>query len=183
LPAELDGAALREAIAAVLAERGPTLLLCDNFEQLDDEAAKTLEAWCRVAGNARVLTSSRRALGVVGETVFEIEPLGASESLQLFVERARAAGRPVEPDELDASAALVRDLDGIPLAIELARRARPRCVSGRASRAPRTRSRRSLSARRRWLSHAFARGRRPSIVGAPRTVRARCAGAVRVLCL
>jgi predicted ATPase len=120
LPAELDGAALRNAIASILSESGPTLLLCDNFEQLDDEAAKTLEVWCRVAPNARVLTSSRRALGVVGETVFEIEPLGAEESLQLFVERARAAGRPVEPDDLDASAALVKDLDGIPLAIELA---------------------------------------------------------------
>jgi tetratricopeptide (TPR) repeat protein len=55
---------------------------------------------------------------VTGEQEYRLEPLPAGDAATLFVERARAVGREIEPDE--AVDAICRRLDGLPLAIELA---------------------------------------------------------------
>ena len=94
----------------------------------------------RRAGGARrefaVLGSSREPLGVAGERVYPVPALSlpsepgsptaaqvaAMESVQLFVERAKAA-RPdfaLTDDNAPAVAAICRRVDGLPLAIELA---------------------------------------------------------------
>lgn len=128
-------AALAEHLGRALSRRGRTLLVLDNFEQLTDVADATLGRWARAAPRARFLVTSRVALGLVGEHLWPLHPLelpppdlrdaqklAAIESVDLFLRRARQL-RPdlvVRPDDLLAVADIVRRLDGIPLAIELA---------------------------------------------------------------
>ncbi len=129
-----------EAVGQALAGRGPLLLVLDNLEQVTEAAAAAVAAWLAVAPRLSVLATSRERLGVRGEVVHELGPLGlpgdadasdGCEAVRLFVERARAA-RPdfVAEREADAVAAIVQRLDGIPLAIELAA-ARARVLSPR----------------------------------------------------
>jgi predicted ATPase/serine/threonine protein kinase/Tfp pilus assembly protein PilF len=115
---------------AILA-RGETLLVLDNFEQVVSVAASTVGAWLAAAPQARFVVSSRELLRVADETVFEVPPLRTpkdardakgAEAVQLFIERARAVRKGWEPSEpeLAAIADIVKQLDGMPLAIELA---------------------------------------------------------------
>jgi predicted ATPase len=129
-----------ERIGGALAAAGAPLIVLDNCEQVAGEAARLFERWQRAAPEARFLATSRQRLGVVGERCFELGPLAlpaspddvsSSEAVQLFVERARL----VRPDyaltgeEAPVVAGIVRALDGLPLAIELAA-ARMRLMSG-----------------------------------------------------
>src|SRR5207248_3818484 len=67
------------------------------------------------------LVTSRERLRLEGESVVELGPLDAEhEGVPLFEARARAAGAAISHGDRPELAALVRDLDGIPLAIELA---------------------------------------------------------------
>jgi predicted ATPase len=134
---ELDVRAAAEDVGQALAHAGALLLVLDNFEQLPAAAALVVEHWCAVAAEACVIVTSRARLRVAGEVVVELLPLAvpspdatdpqeilASEAVALFRERASAAGGhgAARADAVDARdlAALVRELDGIPLAIELA---------------------------------------------------------------
>lgn len=115
---------------AILA-RGETLIVLDNFEQVVGAAAATIGAWLAVAPQARFVVTSRELLRVADETVFEVPPLRmpreardarSAEAVELFIERSRAARpgwQPTDP-ELAAIAEIVKQLDGMPLAIELA---------------------------------------------------------------
>lgn len=130
-----DEAALADHLGRTLARRGRVLIVLDNFEQLADLAEATLGRWLRVASRARFLVTSRVALGLPGEHLWPLHPLqlpppelrdeaglAEIESVDLFVRRARQL-RPdlvLRPDDLAAIADVVRRLDGIPLAIELA---------------------------------------------------------------
>jgi predicted ATPase/Tfp pilus assembly protein PilF len=115
----------------VLDARGELLLVLDNFEQVVKHAAATVGHWLGRTELARFLVASRQRLGVPGETLFDLGPLSLpseggrpedSEAVQLFVDRARAVRRELVLGERDAQdvATLVRHLDGLPLAIELA---------------------------------------------------------------
>jgi predicted ATPase/class 3 adenylate cyclase len=118
------------------------LLVLDNFEQVID-AAPIVAELLGAAPNVKVIVTSRIPLRIRGEQELPIPPLGvpersavsAAEALQsaavvLFVERVTA----VRPDFrlTDENAAsivdIVRRLDGLPLAIELAA-ARTRVLS------------------------------------------------------
>jgi len=70
----------------------------------------------------RVLATSREALGIEGETRWEVAPLDEAESIQLFASRASALGVDLGLDGplSETVAEVCRRLDGIPLAIELA---------------------------------------------------------------
>ena len=82
----------------------------------------------------RVLATSREVLHLEGEVRFVVAPLAvpaagadprqlaASESVRLFLERARAArpGLPLTEDRIALAAEICRRLEGLPLAIELA---------------------------------------------------------------
>jgi predicted ATPase len=61
-------------------------------------------------------------LGLPGEEVLALAPLATQDGSELFVRRAKAANPDFEPNAEDktAIATLVRLLDGLPLAIELA---------------------------------------------------------------
>lgn len=134
-----DTASLEELSARVeheLLGAGDTLLVLDNFEQIAFTAPLVARLLERAAGLV-VLVTSRERLGVPGEVVVELLPLvcpapgsdAPSEATTLFLERARVAGGTV-PSDLAEVAAIVRRLEGIPLAIELAA-ARTRVLSPR----------------------------------------------------
>jgi predicted ATPase/DNA-binding CsgD family transcriptional regulator len=109
------------------------LLILDNCEHLLDAAAVLADAMLREAPHLRILATSRQPLGVAGETVIRVSPLSIpegdedaalaqSEAVTLLMGRAREAGAAfaLTADNRAAVVELVRRLDGIPLAIELA---------------------------------------------------------------
>ena len=120
----------RRRIVAYLAQR-TLLLVLDNLEQLpgaDKIVAEIIEG----AAHVKVVVTSRRALGLVGEYQHPVAPLtvpvhetvaAAEESgaVQLFVQRARAVqpGFTLAADNVADVVAICRRLDGLPLAIEL----------------------------------------------------------------
>jgi predicted ATPase/class 3 adenylate cyclase len=93
------------------------VLLLDNFEHLLC-AAPTVAGLLAGAAGLRLLVTSRAPLRVSGEVEYPLDPLDPTDAVALFVERARAVGRDLEPDE--TVEALCARLDSLPLAIELA---------------------------------------------------------------
>ncbi len=131
----LPGATTLQAVVSALAESA-ALVVLDNCEHLLEECAATAEALLRGARAVTVLATSRAPLGVEGETVWRVpslslpselavEPVAAvaqSDAVALFIERAVKV-RPnfvVDAGNAPAIAQICHDLDGIPLAIELA---------------------------------------------------------------
>ncbi len=73
----------------------PHLLVLDNCEHVVDVAAKAVYELLEACPDLVVLATSREALGVPGETVRPLPPLGADAAVRLFVERAlRRRARP-----------------------------------------------------------------------------------------
>ncbi|HEX2025832.1 MAG TPA: adenylate/guanylate cyclase domain-containing protein, partial [Actinomycetota bacterium] len=111
------------------------LLILDNFEHLLDGAGLVEELLRRTA-DVRVVATSRAPLGLYGEHLLEVPPLGVpedvqevavlsgSEAVRLFVERAGEvrSGFALTERNAAAVAGICRRLDGLPLAIELAAR-------------------------------------------------------------
>jgi predicted ATPase/DNA-binding CsgD family transcriptional regulator len=125
-----------EALLNYLANR-ETLLILDNCEHLVDECAHMVRTLLRNAEGLRVLATSRQALGIEGEQVFGVPPLTVAgpdssyevadallryESVSLFVDRAQSIDPAFQLNEVTAEhvVRLCRDLEGVPLAIELA---------------------------------------------------------------
>ncbi len=113
---------------AALAQAGTLdlLVVLDNCEHLIAEAARVAEAIVTGGGRARVLATSRERLGVGGEHLWMVGPLGLageeSPARRLFVERARAVRPDLDAGDENLAVAdrIVRRLDGLPLAIEMA---------------------------------------------------------------
>jgi non-specific serine/threonine protein kinase len=104
-----------------LLERDPLLVL-DNCEHVVKACAELVTALLSACASVRILATSRELLGVTGETVWRLKPLGAEDAYRLFVERARQRQPEFVPSE-EVEAAVVRlcaRLDRLPLAIELA---------------------------------------------------------------
>ncbi len=105
------------------------LLVLDNCEQVVAGCAELVERLLTACPGVTVVATSRELLGVPGERVFRVDGLGlpasdedAADAVQLFTERARAItpGYTLDPVGRSAVARLCRQLDGLPLAIELA---------------------------------------------------------------
>lgn len=108
------------------------LLIVDNLEHVV-EAGPDIAALLERCPGVQVLASSRQPLRLRGEHEYPLAPLTVpadptsidaadTSGVELFVQRARAV-RPdfaLTSDNLAAVAELVRRLDGLPLAIELA---------------------------------------------------------------
>jgi predicted ATPase/DNA-binding CsgD family transcriptional regulator len=109
-----------EALIDYLADKH-SLLVLDNFEQVI-AAAPLLVDIMATCPDLTVLVTSREALRVRGEYAFPVPPLAPPDAITLFIQRAHA----IQPSFLldDALAptmeAICRQLDGLPLAIELA---------------------------------------------------------------
>lgn len=119
-----------EVLAEYLAGRRPLLVL-DNCEHLADKVAAITDRLLRSSSGLVVLATSRERLGVEGEAIVDVSSLpypSASQevtedfdAIRLFLERARAVSRIEElTSHLTVVGEIVRRLDGIPLALELA---------------------------------------------------------------
>jgi len=127
----LDGAQTLEQLAAAMQSRS-MLLVVDNCEHLIDAAVALVAALRRIAPDVHLLVTSQQALRVPGEQVFQVPPLALPGprdppderfgALRLFAERARATDRQFRIDASNGAAVadICRQLDGLPLAIELA---------------------------------------------------------------
>jgi predicted ATPase/DNA-binding CsgD family transcriptional regulator len=129
---EQPGVPAGEAVARVLA-RQQLLLVLDNCEHVIGAAARLCAGLLGACDDVRILATSREPLGVAGEARYRLGPLSlpgpdnaaegaGSEAVALFADRARLADTRFVLDSQTgpAVARLVRRLDGMPLAIELA---------------------------------------------------------------
>jgi predicted ATPase/tetratricopeptide (TPR) repeat protein len=116
-----DGDADAATAVAQALEGGDLLLVLDNCEHVLEGAADLVERVIQAAPHARILATSREPLGVEGEQVITLGPLGP-EAVELFADRARLAVWDFELDggNADTVARICERLDGLPLAIELA---------------------------------------------------------------
>lgn len=141
---EAPGRTPTDAAIAFLGSKS-LLLLLDNCEHLIRAVADLVDRLLTSCPNLVVMASSREALGIPGEAVFQVPSLAippgdpapdagqrtasgwldeiiASEAVRLFIDRATVV-RPsfsVTSANVVAVVEICRRLDGIPLAIELA---------------------------------------------------------------
>jgi predicted ATPase len=129
---EQPGMSMLQSVVAVSAGR-QRLMVFDNCEHMLDAAAGVCEAMLRASGDLRILATSREPLRLGGEARYPLAPLpvpdessdrpvGDYEAVALFVERAQQADPDFGLTETSRAmvAEIVRRVDGMPLAIELA---------------------------------------------------------------
>ncbi len=129
---DVAGSSPLEQVAEALSS-APALLVLDNLEHLIGMVDLVAELLA-LAPELTVLVTSRELLRLRGEHVVEVPPLDVPdpdagpeelatvEGVALFLERVRAmrAGSELDDEDLRAAGEIVRRLDGLPLAIELA---------------------------------------------------------------
>jgi predicted ATPase/class 3 adenylate cyclase len=129
------GRSIDEVLIEAMADK-IALLVLDNCEHLLDGVAEIAERLSRHCQHLVILATSREPLDIEGEVVWRLNPLpvvepggveratevAATESVRLFVERARSVNPQFELTDDNAAdvARIVAQLNGIPLAIELA---------------------------------------------------------------
>jgi predicted ATPase len=132
---EVGGEAPIATLVSFLKSR-ELLVVLDNCEHLVEASARLCETVLRVCPKVRILATSREMLGLAGEVAwripslpvpaaegpYSVQALAAYAAIALFVERARAVRSDFRLSDGNAAtlAEIVRRLDGIPLAIELA---------------------------------------------------------------
>jgi non-specific serine/threonine protein kinase len=136
---EQPGRSLTEALVDALREKR-LLLVLDNCEHLIEEVAQLADALLAFCPLLRIVATSREVLGIEGELVRRVDPLSVPdadsdlrtplaagelaryEAVRLFVERAKLRSPHFELTEENAGAVarICRQLEGMPLAVELA---------------------------------------------------------------
>ena len=112
------------------------LIILDNCEHIIDSTAKLADALLKSCPQLKILATSREQLGIAGESTLRVPPLSIPDStttysssalsqygaVQLFIDRALQADQSfsVTNSNAPAVASICCQLDGIPLAIELA---------------------------------------------------------------
>ncbi len=137
---EQGGQRLEDRLATSLG-RARTLLVLDNCEHVASAVSALLDELLARCPYVHVLATSRVVLGVSGEVPYAVPPLstrspsatGMSEAVELFLARAGAASAhlrsaPASEAQRASAARICSELDGLPLAIELAA-ARARALS------------------------------------------------------
>lgn len=129
-----DIATARDALLGILAGQN-CLLVLDNCEHVLDEVAHLTESIMRFCPHVHLIMTSREPLGIDGEDVYRVRSLSTpsddaetrldligSDAVELFCQRARALDKSFELTDANAAivASICRNLDGIPLAVELA---------------------------------------------------------------
>src|SRR5205823_14349392 len=98
-----SGAEAADALTRFL-NTNEVLLILDNCEHLVAAVARLASTIVRAAGTSRVLVTSREALGIDGERIWQAKPLevpasellddiASCDAVRLFVDRAWAARR------------------------------------------------------------------------------------------
>lgn len=128
LGAQLDDGDPAAQLLRLLPQDEPLLLVLDNAEHLIERCAEAASQ-LRDAPRLRLLVTSQLPLAVNGEAVLRLEPLpvtdggpGQEGALALLIDRIAAADArfKVTPEALPLLTALCRQLDGLPLALEMA---------------------------------------------------------------
>lgn len=124
---------LREMLVEFLSDR-ELLIVLDNCEQVISAVAELAGSLLRACSGLRILATSREPIGVDGELLLPIRPLAVPDpdrlprslsqhdAVKLFADRAGAtvAGFEITDDNVITIAQICRQLDGLPLPIELA---------------------------------------------------------------
>jgi predicted ATPase/DNA-binding winged helix-turn-helix (wHTH) protein len=119
------GKTMEQSLIEALRRRH-VLLVLDNCEHLVDTVAALAQSLLAGCAQLTLLATSREALMVAGEQNWPVPSLSvaagqASAAVELFVERARGVTADFELGEHAAAVTeICRQLDGLPLAIELA---------------------------------------------------------------
>lgn len=117
---------LIQQLGHAIKARGRLLMLLDNAEQVQKEVAQVVSTWRTSVPDVRFLVTSRVPLGLPGEQVRVLEPLGLpssqhfevvqrSEAVTLFVERAMEVqpGFALSRENMDDVRTVVCQLDGM----------------------------------------------------------------------
>ena len=131
--AEADEGGELSAVSRVLRSEPRAMLVLDNCEHLLDASAAACAELVASTPALAVLTTSRAPLSLEGERLILVPPLavpgadpsveiGTVPSVQLFVQRARTVDPSFTLNDSNAQhvASICRQVDGIPLAVELA---------------------------------------------------------------
>ncbi|MEC3919781.1 ATP-binding protein [Nocardia sp. CDC160] len=121
---EQPGRGFDRAVLSALSDRN-ALLVLDNCEHIRDGVAPFIEQLLAACPGVSVLATSRARLMVPFERVYTVPPMslageGASDAVDLFMDRAAAGGWPPNHALRDQVASFCERLDGVALAIELA---------------------------------------------------------------
>ncbi|MFL5590073.1 MAG: tetratricopeptide repeat protein [Ktedonobacteraceae bacterium] len=132
---EQPGRSLMDTLTGALQPRKPLLVL-DNCEHLVAACAHLVETLLRSCPGLHILTTSREAFNIPGETIWLVPSLGVPdayhlppieglvkyESVQLFIERATSVlpAFRLTQENAPVLVQVCHRLDGLPLAIELA---------------------------------------------------------------
>jgi predicted ATPase/class 3 adenylate cyclase len=128
-----EGGRVQDVVSRALAEKS-ILLLLDGCEHVLDAVAEVADAVLTNCHAVVLLATSRERVGVEGEAIWPVAPLGvprasvvleqvrSSAAAQLLCDRAVgvAPGFELNAENADAIASICRHLDGLPLALELA---------------------------------------------------------------
>ena len=120
-----------DRIGRAIAARGRTLVILDNCEQAVEPIARAAEAWHALARETVFLLTSREPLRIPAERAHPVPPLAlpqpgadpsGADAVRMFADRVSRVRPGFLLGEEDAKVAseIVRRLDGLPLAIELA---------------------------------------------------------------
>ena len=134
VPVAGDRPAIESAIAHL--NQRDVLLILDNCEHLVTASARLVEMLLGACPSVSILVTSRESLAVPGESQYRVPSLAyparseaispaaavAHSAVQLFVDRAAAMidGFILDDGNAPAIASICKQVDGIPLAIELA---------------------------------------------------------------
>jgi len=131
---EMPGTALIDTMFSKLKDK-QLLLLLDNCEHLIDICSDIAKKLLQNSHFLKILTTSREALNIAGETAWNVpslslpkdvtetvENLASFEAISLFMERAKSVNPrfSLSQENVSTIVDICRRLDGIPLAIELA---------------------------------------------------------------
>jgi predicted ATPase len=110
-----------DRVVEALVERSGALLVLDGFEQVLEGTARLVAALLASVPRLEVLTASREPLRLPEEVRVRVDPLPPDDGVELFRLRAQAHGADAATLADRATVyEIVRRLDGLPLAIELA---------------------------------------------------------------
>lgn len=110
----VPGAERWPEVLAHLEERR-ALVILDNCEHVTEASARAAAEIVSHCPGVAVLATSRNPLGLRGERAHRLAPLVTTPAVELFVDRSG-----LDDADRDVVAALCAELDGLPLAIELA---------------------------------------------------------------
>jgi predicted ATPase/DNA-binding CsgD family transcriptional regulator len=145
LPTGADAAAVKEAVSAAVLVGGffgasawdgavqrlsaldaagrvvHTVLLVDNCEHVLAGAGTVITDLLDAVPGLTILATSREPLGWINEQLVTVPPLSATQSLELFRQRAELTGHPIsEPGQVALAQQICRHMHGNPLCIRLA---------------------------------------------------------------